>query len=86
MKPFEKLEYGDIVLIPYYPLKTILGISFTDSNNESYIQECVIEKYWESDVSIQTSHKVILTPLDKEFASEKLYVMDFKTIYSQYNS
>ena len=82
MKNFKDLQYGDIILWKVYPLNTVLDISFTSSTDESSIQDCKIEKYWKDDISVQTSHKLKIVPLDTKYAKESYYVSDFKTMYN----
>ncbi len=82
MKKFEELQYGDIIQWKMFPLYTLLIVSFTVGTDEPIFQELHLEKYWEDDVSVQSSYKVILRPLDKSFAKESFYVMDFKTMYN----
>lgn len=82
MKNFKDLQYEDIIQWKVLPLNTVLGVSFTSSTDKSSIQDCKIEKYQKNDISVQTSHKLKIVPLDTKYAKENYYVSDFKSIYN----
>lgn len=80
-----KLIYGGKLTMECFPLHECFGIKYTRMlDEETSIQECTIEKYWEDDqINLQmaiTPHKVKIVPLDEKYSTESYYWMDFITM------
>lgn len=62
-----------LFLVPMYPLQTVMGISFTSSNDEPVLVPAVIceERY-----KVKDGYKITLKPLVEGFATEHYYALD----------
>lgn len=57
-----------------YPLETFMGIGITCSADERVVKEAKVEQ---TRYKVSAGYKITLVPIDKDFAHESFYQMDF---------
>jgi len=60
--------------IDAHPIRNDMGISYTSSDDETKVVEAVVD---ESQYKVETGYKITLRPIDKKYAPETYYQMDF---------
>ena len=74
----EKLRF----FFPANPTRSILGISFTSSEDESVVVEAKSMETFNRLIS--NGYKMILQPIDSTYSYEHFYICDFESLCSEF--